>query len=69
MFENFFLGLAFGLVSMVNDCLELYTFVELSNISAHCFQWRFAFYEAVAITFTFVQMHFVFMNSKVSPTF
>ena len=66
-FGSFYLRLgavAFGIGSMIYSGLEFGQFFELES-KEHCYSFLYGFTPSSNMAFTFFQLYFVFMNSKV----
>ena len=63
MVKSFFFSV-FGVGSMIFSGLEFAQYFEV-DISSHCRDIMLAITPAARMVFTFIQMYFIFLNSKV----
>lgn len=55
----------FGIGSMIHSALTFGHYFEVSHLDSHCSDAIQAIKPLAHLSFTFVQMYFIFMNSKV----
>jgi len=57
-------AVAFGIGSMIYSGLEFAQFFELES-KEHCYNFLYGFTPGSHVAFTFIQLYFIFMNSRV----
>ncbi len=57
-------AVAFGIGSMIYSGLEFAQFFEL-EMKEHCYNFLYGFTPGSHVAFTFIQLYFIFMNSRV----
>ena len=57
-------AVAFGIGSMIYSGLEFAQFFELDT-KEHCYNFLYGFTPGCHVAFTFIQLYFIFMNSRV----